>query len=123
MWVGPFSAGAADVLVDNAGYGYRAAVEEGEDADVRALSETHFSGSGCMIEAVLPGMRERRAGTIVDVSSIGAHVKPPGSGCYAAVGAALEGMSGSLRDELRPLGISATVVAPGGLRTDSRVAR
>ena len=110
--------GAVDVLVNNAGYGYRAAVEEGEDADVRALFETHFFGSVGMIKAVLPGMRARRAGAIVNVSSIGAHVKPPGSGYYAAVKAALEGMSGSLREELRPLGISVTVVAPGGFRTD-----
>ncbi len=110
--------GAVDVLVNNAGYGYRAAVEEGEDADVRALFETHFFGSVTMIKAVLPGMRARRAGAIVNISSIGAHIKPPGSGYYAAVKAALEGMSGSLRAELRPLGISVTVVAPGGFRTD-----
>jgi NAD(P)-dependent dehydrogenase (short-subunit alcohol dehydrogenase family) len=110
--------GAVDVLVNNAGYGYRAAVEEGEDADVRALFETHFSGSVTMIKAVLPGMRARRAGAIVNVSSIGAHVTPPGSGYYAAAKAALEGMSGSLRGELRPLGISVTVVVPGGFRTD-----
>ena len=110
--------GAVDVLVNNAGYGYRAAVEEGEDADVRALFETHFFGSVNMIKAVLPGMRARRAGAIVNVSSIGAHIKPPGSGYYAAVKAALEGMSGSLRDELQPLGISVTIVAPGGFRTD-----
>ncbi|MEX5721459.1 oxidoreductase [Geodermatophilus maliterrae] len=110
--------GAVDVLVNNAGYGYRAAVEEGEDADVRALFETHFFGSVTMIKAVLPGMRARRAGAIVNVSSIGAHIRPPGSGYYAAVKAAVEGMSGSLRDELRPLGISVTVVAPGGFRTD-----
>ncbi|SFT53175.1 Short-chain dehydrogenase [Geodermatophilus amargosae] len=109
---------AVDVLVNNAGYGYRAAVEEGEDADVRALFETHFSGSVTMIKAVLPGMRARRAGAIVNVSSIGAHVTPPGSGYYAAAKAALEGMSGSLRSELRPLGISVTVVVPGGFRTD-----
>ena len=110
--------GAVDVLVNNAGYGYRAAVEEGEDADVRALFETHFSGSVTMIKAVLPGMRARRTGAIVNVSSIGAHVTPPGSGYYAAAKAALEGMSGSLRSELRPLGISVTVVVPGGFRTD-----
>ena len=110
--------GAVDVLVNNAGYGYRAAVEEGDDADVRALFETHFFGSVTMVKAVLPGMRARRAGSIVNLSSIGAHVRPPGSGYYAAVKAALEGLSGSLRAELQPLGISVTVVAPGGFRTD-----
>lgn len=110
--------GGVDVLVDNAGYGYRAAVEEGDDADVRTLFETHFFGSVTMIKAVLPGMRARRAGAIVNVSSIGAQITPAGSGYYAAAKAALEGMSGSLRGELAPLGISVTVVEPGAFRTD-----
>jgi len=110
--------GGVDVLVNNAGYGYRAAVEEGDDADVRTLFETHFYGSVSMIKAVLPGMRARRAGSIVNVSSIGAQITPAGSGYYAAVKAAMEGMSGSLRGELRPLGISVTVVEPGAFRTD-----
>ncbi len=110
--------GGVDVLVNNAGYGYRAAVEEGDDADVRTLFETHFFGSVTMIKAVLPGMRARRSGSIVNVSSIGAQITPAGSGYYAAVKAALEGMSGSLRAELQPLGISVTVVEPGGFRTD-----
>jgi NAD(P)-dependent dehydrogenase (short-subunit alcohol dehydrogenase family) len=110
--------GAVDVLVNNAGYGYRAAVEEGDDADVRTLFDTHFFGSVTMIKAVLPAMRARRAGAIVNLSSIGAHITPAGSGYYAGVKAAVEGMSGSLRAELQPLGISVTVVAPGGFRTD-----
>ena len=110
--------GGIDVLVNNAGYGYRAAVEEGDDADVRTLFETHFFGSVSMIKAVLPGMRARRAGSIVNVSSIGAQITPAGSGYYAAVKAAIEGMSGSLRGELKPLGISVTVVEPGAFRTD-----
>jgi NAD(P)-dependent dehydrogenase (short-subunit alcohol dehydrogenase family) len=110
--------GAVDVLVNNAGYGYRAAVEEGDDADVRALFETNFFGAVAMIKAVLPDMRARRSGAIVNLSSIGAHVSPVGSGYYAAVKSALEGMSGSLRGELAPLGIAVTVVAPGGFRTD-----
>ncbi len=107
-----------DVLVNNAGYGYRAAVEEGDDADVRELFETHFFGSVAMIKAVLPGMRARRSGAIVNISSIGATVTPVGSGYYAAVKAAVEGMSGALRGELAPLGISVTVVEPGAFRTD-----
>ena len=110
--------GGVDVLVNNAGYGYRAAVEEGDDADVRVLFETHFFGVVTMIKAVLPGMRARRAGAIVNVSSIGAQITPAGSGYYAAAKAAMEGMSGSLRGELEPLGISVTVVEPGGFRTD-----
>jgi NAD(P)-dependent dehydrogenase (short-subunit alcohol dehydrogenase family) len=110
--------GGVDVLVNNAGYGYRAAIEEGEDADVRALFETHFFGAVAMIKAVLPGMRARRSGAIVNISSIGATVTPVGSGYYSAAKAAIEGMSGALRGELEPLGISVTVVEPGAFRTD-----
>jgi NAD(P)-dependent dehydrogenase (short-subunit alcohol dehydrogenase family) len=107
-----------DVLVNNAGYGYRAAVEEGDDADARTLFETHFFGAVAMIKAVLPGMRARRSGAIVNVSSIGAQLTPVGSGYYAAAKSALEGLSGSLHGELAPLGISVTIVEPGAFRTD-----
>jgi NAD(P)-dependent dehydrogenase (short-subunit alcohol dehydrogenase family) len=110
--------GGIDVLVNNAGYGYRAAIEEGEDAEVRTLFETHVFGAVSMIKAVLPDMRARRSGAIVNVSSIGAQVTPMGSGYYAAAKAALEGLSGSLHAELAPLGISVTIVEPGGFRTD-----
>ena len=110
--------GSVDVLVNNAGYGYRAAIEEGADAEVRALFETHFFGTVAMIKAVLPGMRARRSGAIVNISSIGAQVTPVGSGYYAAAKAAMEGMSGALRGELAPLGISVTIVEPGAFRTD-----
>jgi NAD(P)-dependent dehydrogenase (short-subunit alcohol dehydrogenase family) len=110
--------GGVDVLVNNAGYGYRAAVEEGDDVDVRTLFETHFFGTVAMIKAVLPGMRARRSGAIINISSIGAQVTPVGSGYYSAAKAAIEGMSGALRGELAPLGISVTVVEPGAFRTD-----
>jgi NAD(P)-dependent dehydrogenase (short-subunit alcohol dehydrogenase family) len=110
--------GSVDVLVNNAGYGYRAAIEEGDDAEVRALFETHFFGTVAMIKAVLPQMRARRSGAIVNISSIGAQVMPVGSGYYAAAKAAMEGMSGALRGELAPLGISVTIVEPGAFRTD-----
>lgn len=110
--------GQIDVLVNNAGYGYRAAVEEGDDADVRALFETHFFGAVAMIKAVLPGMRARRSGAIVNISSIGAQLTPVGSGYYSAAKAAIEGISGALRGELVPLGISVTIVEPGAFRTD-----
>ena len=106
------------MLVNNAGYGYRAAVEEAPDSDVRDLFDTNFFGAVAMIKAVLPGMRSRRSGTIATVSSIGARRTPPGSGYYAASKAALEGMSGSLRKELEPLGIRAMIVEPGAFRTD-----
>lgn len=118
VWQADERFGGVDVLVNNAGYGYRAAVEEGDDADVRALFDTHFFGSVAMIKAVLPGMRARRSGAIVNISSIGATVTPVGSGYYSAAKAAIEGMSGALRGELEPLGISVTVVEPGAFRTD-----
>lgn len=110
--------GGVDVLVNNAGYGYRSAVEEGDDADIRALFETHFFGSVAMIKAVLPGMRAARSGSIVNISSITVQLTPVASGYYSAAKAAIEGMSGALRGELAPLGISVIVVEPGAFRTD-----
>lgn len=110
--------GGVDVLVNNAGYGYRSAVEEGDDAEVRTLFDTHFFGTVNTIKAVLPGLRKRRSGAIVNISSIGAQITPAGSGYYAAAKAAIEGLSGSLRGELAPLGISVTIVEPGQFRTD-----
>jgi NAD(P)-dependent dehydrogenase (short-subunit alcohol dehydrogenase family) len=110
--------GDVDVLVNNAGYGYRAAVEEGDEPDIRQLFETQFFGAVAMIKAVLPGMRARRSGAIVNISTIGVQIMPAGSGYYAASKAALEAMSGALYAELKPLGISVTVVQPGAFRTD-----
>jgi len=110
--------GAVDVLVNNAGYGYRAAVEEGEENAVAQLFATNLFGPVAMIKAVLPSMRRRRSGAIVNISSIGARICPPGSGYYSASKSALEAMSGSLRAEVGPLGITVTVVEPGGFRTD-----
>ena len=110
--------GGIDVLVNNAGYGYRAAVEEGDDSDIRTLFETQFFGSVAMIKAALPGMRARRSGAIVNISTIGVQIMPAGSGYYAASKAALEAMSGALHTELKPLGISVIVVEPGAFRTD-----
>lgn len=110
--------GGIDVLVNNAGYGYRAAVEEGDPADVQRLFATNFFGPVALIKAALPGMRSRRSGVIVNISSIGALRRPPGSGYYAASKAALEAMTGSLRTEAEPLGIKVIAVEPGGFRTD-----
>ena len=110
--------GGIGVLVNNAGYGYRAAVEEGDDPDIRRLFETQFFGAVAMIKAVLPGMRARHSGAIVNISTIGVQIMPAGSGYYAASKAALEGMSGALHGELKPLGISVTVIEPGAFRTD-----
>jgi NAD(P)-dependent dehydrogenase (short-subunit alcohol dehydrogenase family) len=110
--------GGIDVLVNNAGYGYRAAVEEADDADIRQLFNTNVFGAVDMIKAVLPDMRARRAGNILNISSIGARISPAGSGYYSATKAALEGLSGSLHKELQPLGIKVTVIEPGAFRTD-----
>lgn len=110
--------GRVDVLVNNAGYGYRAAVEEGEEDAVQRLFDSQLFGSVRTIKAVLPGMRSRRSGTIVNLSSIGARISPEGSGYYAAVKAAIEALTLSLRKEVAPLGIRAFSVEPGGFRTD-----
>src|SRR3954468_15342180 len=110
--------GGVDVLVNNAGYGYRAAVEEGDDVDVQQLFDTHVFGAVRTIKAVLPGMRARRSGAIVNLSSIGARISPEGSGYYSAVKAAIEALTLSLRREVAPLGITAMAVEPGGFRTD-----
>lgn len=110
--------GGIDVLVNNAGYGYRAAVEEADDADIRRLFDTNVFGAVDMIKAVLPDMRAKRAGAILNISSIGARISPAGSGYYSATKAALEGLSGSLHKELQPLGINVTVIEPGAFRTD-----
>ncbi|MFD6277203.1 oxidoreductase [Streptomyces sp. NPDC060209] len=110
--------GAVDVLVNNAGHGYRAAVEEGEDAEVGELFATNFFGPVALIKAVLPGMRARRRGAIVNVSSIAGQYSSPGSGYYSATKFALEGMSDALSKEVGPLGIKVLVVEPGAFRTD-----
>ncbi|HEY0247849.1 MAG TPA: oxidoreductase [Gryllotalpicola sp.] len=110
--------GAIDVLVNNAGHGYRAAVEEGEDEAVRELFDTNFFGLVDVTKQVLPGMRARRSGVVVNLSSIGGRTSPVGSGYYSASKFAVEGMSGALRRELEPLGIRVIVVEPGGFRTD-----
>ena len=110
--------GGIDVLVNNAGYGYRSAVEEADEADVQALFATNFFGTVAMIKAVLPKMRSRRDGTIVNLSSIAGRQAAPGSGYYAATKFAVAGMSDALRLELAPLGIRVMVVEPGAFRTD-----
>ena len=110
--------GRVDVLVNNAGYGYLAAIEEGEDAQVRAMFETNFFGLVAMTRAVLPGMRQRKSGHIINISSVGGLVGNPGSGFYAATKFAVEGLSDSLAKEVTPLGIKVTVVEPGPFRTD-----
>lgn len=110
--------GRVDVLVNNAGYGYLAAIEEGEDDAVRKLMETNFFGLVEMTKAVLPGMRERKSGHIVNISSIGGLVSFAATGYYHAAKYAVEGLSESLSIEVAPLGIKVMIVEPGPFRTD-----
>lgn len=110
--------GTIDVLVNNAGYGYRAAVEEGDPKDTERLFQTNFWGPIALMKAVLPGMRVRKSDAIINVSSIAALRTSPGSGYYAASKCALEGLSDGLRIEAAPLGIKVMVVEPGAFRTD-----
>jgi NAD(P)-dependent dehydrogenase (short-subunit alcohol dehydrogenase family) len=110
--------GSVDVLVNNAGFGYVGALEESEEAEVRAMVETNFFGLARMIHEVLPGMRRRRRGSIVNISSIGGLVGFPGVGYYCATKFAVEGLSESLSKEVAPLGIKVLVVEPGPFRTD-----
>jgi NAD(P)-dependent dehydrogenase (short-subunit alcohol dehydrogenase family) len=109
--------GAVDVLINNAGHSYRAAVEEAADDQVRELFATNFFGPAALIRAVLPQMREQRSGTIVNISSIGARSCPIGSGYYAGSKAALEALTASLRKEVQALGIAVMAVEPGAFRT------
>jgi len=110
--------GQIDVLVNNAGYGYLAAIEEGEDEAVRRMFDTNVFGLVDVTKAVLPGMRARRRGHIVNISSIGGLVSFAATGYYHATKFAVEGLSGSLAVELVPLNIRVTVVEPGPFRTD-----
>jgi NAD(P)-dependent dehydrogenase (short-subunit alcohol dehydrogenase family) len=109
--------GTIDVLVNNAGHSYRAAVEEAAEDQVQELFATNFFGPAALIQAVLPIMREQRSGTIVNISSIAARSYPIGSGYYAASKAALEAMTDSLLKEAAPLGITVMAVEPGAFRT------
>jgi NAD(P)-dependent dehydrogenase (short-subunit alcohol dehydrogenase family) len=107
-----------DVLVNNAGYGYLAAVEEGEDAEIRAMFETNFFGLAAMCRAVLPIFRAQVSGTIVNISSMGGVCGFPGIGYYNATKFAVEGLSEAMAQELAPLGVKVLIVEPGPFRTD-----
>lgn len=110
--------GAIDVLVNNAGYGYQSSIEEGVDAEIRAQFDANVFGLAAMIRAVLPGMRARRRGHIINLSSQAGFIGLEGSGYYAATKHAVEGLSDSLSREVAPLGIKVTCVEPGPFRTD-----
>ena len=110
--------GTIDVLINNAGYGYRSSVEEGDIDDVNLLFNTNFFGPIELIKEVLPQMRANKNGAIVNVSSIAAVRSGVGSGYYAASKAALELMTDGLAKELKPLGIKVMIAQPGSFRTN-----
>ena len=110
--------GRIDVLVNNAGIGYFAAVEESEEDQVRRMFEINVFGLSRMIHAVLPGMRKRRKGFIVNFSSIGGLRSFAATGYYHATKFAVEGLSEALWQEVEPLGIKVMLVEPSGFRTD-----
>jgi NAD(P)-dependent dehydrogenase (short-subunit alcohol dehydrogenase family) len=110
--------GRIDVLVNNAGYGYQAAIEQGEEDEIRNLFDANVFGLFAMTRAVLPGMRARRKGHVLNLTSQAGFIGFPGSGYYAASKHAVEGFSDALAAEGAPLGIKVTCVAPGPFRTD-----
>jgi NAD(P)-dependent dehydrogenase (short-subunit alcohol dehydrogenase family) len=110
--------GGIDVLVNNAGYGYQATAEEGEDAEIRAQFDANVFGLFALTRAVLPDMRARRKGHIINITSVAGFIGFPGSGYYAASKHAVEGWSDALAAEGKPLGIKVTCVEPGPFRTD-----
>jgi NAD(P)-dependent dehydrogenase (short-subunit alcohol dehydrogenase family) len=110
--------GRLDVVVNNAGYGLVAALEEATDAEVRQLYDTNVFGVLNVVRAVLPIMRQQRAGYLINISSIDAHGAFPGWGVYGSTKFALEGISKGLAIELAPFGIQVTAISPGLFRTD-----
>ncbi|KRF42734.1 oxidoreductase [Paenibacillus sp. Soil787] len=110
--------GKIDVLVNNAGFGLLSAVEEATAEEVRKNFETNVFGLLNVTQAVLPHMRQRRSGHIINISSVGGLSGYIGWGVYGATKFAVEGLTESLALELAPLGIHATVVAPGFFRTE-----
>ncbi len=110
--------GRVDVLVNNAGYGYMATIEEGEDSEIRDQFDANVFGLFAMTRAILPGMRQRRKGHVINITSVAGFMGFPGSGYYAASKHAVEGFTDALAAEGKPLGIKATCVEPGPFRTD-----
>lgn len=110
--------GPVDVLVNNAGYGHEGILEESSIDDLQRQFAANVFGPVAMIKAVLPGMRARRRGHIVNVTSMGGFITMPGIAFYCGSKFALEGISESLGKEVAPFGIHVTALAPGQFRTD-----
>ncbi|MGE8588862.1 MAG: oxidoreductase [Alcaligenes sp.] len=112
------SVGPIDVLVNNAGYGHEGVLEESSLSEMRRQFDVNVFGAVAMMKAVLPYMRARRRGHILNITSMGGHVTMPGIAYYCGSKFALEGISESIGKEVKPLGIAVTAVAPGSFRTD-----
>lgn len=110
--------GRVDVLVNNAGYGVAGAVEEVSETELRPMYETNVFGLLRVTRALLPHLRERRSGHILNLSSIGGVTASPGWGLYQSTKFAVEGLSEALAAEVEPLGIHVTIIEPGPFRTD-----
>ena len=110
--------GGVDVLVNNAGYGYIGSVEEGDLDEVRAMFETNFWGAVRMTRAALPGMRARRSGRIINISSLAGRIANPATGYYSTSKFALEALTSALAREVAGFGIKVTAIAAGQYRTD-----
>ena len=110
--------GRIDVLVNNAGIGYFGAIEESDESEVRRMFEINFWGLANVTRAVLPGMRARRSGHIVNMSSIGGLRSTPSLGYYSGTKFAVEGFSEALAQETAPLGVKVLIVEPGGFGPD-----
>ena len=111
-------AGPIDVLVNNAGYGYEGILEESPLDEMRRQFEVNVYAAVAVIQAVLPGMRARRSGHIVNITSMGGFITMPGIAYYCGSKFALEGISEVLAKEVAALGVKVTAVAPGSFRTD-----
>ncbi|MGH6940271.1 oxidoreductase [Hypericibacter sp.] len=110
--------GSLDRLVNNAGYGDVGSIEDTDLADFRAQIETNLFGVISMTKAAIPVMREQRSGHIIQISSIGGRIGPPGRAAYSAAKFGVEGFSEVLSKEVASLGIKVTIVELGGFRTD-----
>lgn len=110
--------GPIDVLVNNAGYGHEGIMEESSLAEMRRQFDVNVFGAVAMIKAVLPGMRQRRRGHIINITSMGSFITLPGISYYCGSKFALEGISETLSKELAPFNIHVSAVAPGSFRTD-----
>ncbi|WP_444758010.1 oxidoreductase [Pseudomonas sp. A014] len=110
--------GPIDVLVNNAGYGHEGIFEESPLEEMRRQFEVNVFGAVAITKAFVPYFREHRAGHIINITSMGGIITMPGIAYYCSSKFALEGISDTLSQELRPFGIAVTAVAPGSFRTD-----